>query len=45
MIRYAEFCTGIGGFRLGIEQSLLDTELVYANEIDESCEHTYKRNF
>ncbi len=45
LIRYAEFCTGIGGFRLGIEQSMLDAKLVYANEIDESCECTYKSNF
>lgn len=36
MIKYAEFCTGIGGFRLGIEQSCLDAELVYANEINDS---------
>lgn len=26
MIKYAEFCTGIGGFRLGIEQSCLDAK-------------------
>lgn len=45
MIRYAEFCTGIGGFRLGIEQSSIDAELVYANEINESCESTYRVNF
>lgn len=45
MIRYAEFCTGIGGFRLGIEQSVLNAKLVYTNEIDTCCENTYKRNF
>ncbi len=45
MIRYAEFCTGIGGFRIGIEQSSLDTVMVYANEIDDSCEQTYQSNF
>ncbi len=45
MIRYAEFCTGIGGFRLGIEQSNLRASLVYSNEIDDSCEVTYEANF
>lgn len=45
MVRYAEFCTGIGGFRLGIEASSLSAQLVYSNEIDESCEKTYERNF
>lgn len=45
MVRYAEFCTGIGGFRLGIEASSLSAQLVYSNEIDDSCEKTYERNF
>lgn len=47
MIRYAEFCTGIGGFRLGIEMSRFaqGTVLVYSNEIDASCEKTYSTNF
>ncbi|HAF60026.1 MAG TPA: DNA (cytosine-5-)-methyltransferase [Clostridiales bacterium UBA9856] len=45
MIRYAEFCTGIGGFRLGIEKSSLNAKLVYSNEIDVSCETTYAANF
>lgn len=45
MIRYAEFCTGIGGFRLGIEQSSLDAQVVYSNEINDSCEMTYAANF
>lgn len=44
-IRYAEFCTGVGGFRLGIEASGLRAEPVYANEIDNNCEKTYKKNF
>ena len=44
-IRYAEFCTGVGGFRLGIESSGLRAEPVYANEIDDNCEKTYKKNF
>lgn len=45
MIRYAEFCAGIGGFRLGIEQSDLDAISVYINEINVSCELTYSENF
>jgi DNA (cytosine-5)-methyltransferase 1 len=45
MIRYAEFCTGVGGFRLGIEESGLKAESVYTNEVDDKCEKTYKRNF
>ena len=45
MIRYAEFCTGVGGFRLGIEASRINAEPVYANEIDDNCEKTYKKNF
>ena len=45
MIRYAEFCTGVGGFRLGIEASGLSAASVYTNEIDNNCEKTYKKNF
>lgn len=45
MIRYAEFCAGIGGFRLGIDQSSLDAQLVYSNEIDDNCAVTYRANF
>lgn len=44
-IRYAEFCTGVGGFRLGIEASGINAEPVYTNELDANCEKTYKRNF
>ncbi|SFW18624.1 DNA (cytosine-5-)-methyltransferase [Selenomonas ruminantium] len=44
-IRYAEFCAGVGGFRLGIEKSNLKAEPVYTNEIDDSCEKTYQKNF
>ena len=44
-MKYAEFCTGVGGFRLGIEASQLDAELVYSNEIDSNCEKTYIKNF
>lgn len=45
MIRYAEFCTSIGGFRLGIENSTMDAKTVYTNEIDANCETTYSNNF
>lgn len=45
MLRYAEFCTGVGGFRLGIEQSDLDAQPVYANEVSDNCEVTYYQNF
>ncbi len=45
LIRYAEFCTGVGGFRLGIERSALNAQLVYSNEIDGCCERTYEQNF
>lgn len=44
-LRYAEFCAGIGGFRLGIASSQLNAELVYANEIDKACARTYEKNF
>lgn len=44
-IRYAEFCTGVGGFRLGIEASTLLANLVFTNEVDPNCEKTYKKNF
>ena len=44
MIRYAEFCTGVGGFRLGIEASGINAKPVYTNEIDDNCEKTYKQN-
>lgn len=45
MLRYAEFCTGIGGFSIGISNSDLESKLVYANEINSSCEETYFSNF
>lgn len=44
-MRYAEFCAGVGGFRLGLESSGANVQLVYSNEIDNSCEKTYERNF
>ena len=33
-MRYAEFCAGVGGFRIGLESSGADVQLVYSNEID-----------
>lgn len=45
MIKYGEFCAGIGGFRLGIEESEIPSKCVYINEIDEKCEKTYHLNF
>jgi len=44
-MRYAEFCTGVGGFRLGLESACANMQLVYSNEIDSSCEKTYELNF
>lgn len=45
MIRYAEFCAGIGGFTLGISESNFDSICVYINEINKKCENTYSINF
>ncbi|GAA8802169.1 DNA cytosine methyltransferase [Helicobacter pylori] len=45
MLRYAEFCTGIGGFRKGIEKSKLNAICVYKNEKSLECEKTYQYNF
>lgn len=44
-IHYAEFCAGVGGFRLGIEASSLNAKIVHANEIDAACARTYSKNF
>lgn len=44
MLTFAEFCSGIGGFRIGLE-SIEGWECVYSNEIDKNCEITYKDNF
>lgn len=43
MATFAEFCAGIGGFRLGLET--LGWECVYSNEMDKKCEQTYSTNF
>lgn len=45
MIKYAEFCAGIGGFRLGISSSPFSSQCIYKNEIDSHCEQTYLANF
>lgn len=45
MLRCAEFCAGIGGFRIGLEESELDVKFVYTNEINDQCEKTYSANF
>lgn len=42
-ISFADFCAGIGGFRLGLER--LGWTCVYSCEIDPYCEQTYKLNF
>ena len=44
--RFADLFAGIGGIRLGIEQSFGDrAEFVYANEIDKRACETYEVNF
>ncbi|RRR77127.1 MAG: DNA (cytosine-5-)-methyltransferase [Candidatus Viridilinea halotolerans] len=43
MFSFAEFCAGIGGFRLGLEK--LGWNCVFSCEIDPQCEHTYRDNF
>jgi DNA (cytosine-5)-methyltransferase 1 len=43
MVSFAEFCAGIGGFRLGLEA--LGWHCVYSSEIDEQCEQTYRANY
>ncbi len=45
MVKYAEFCAGVGGFRLGIELSSQGSKCIYKNEIDAKCDDTYYRNF
>ena len=45
MIKFAEFCAGVGGFRLGIELAAYSSKCIYKNEIDAKCDNTYYRNF
>jgi DNA (cytosine-5)-methyltransferase 1 len=42
-ITFADFCAGIGGFRLGFER--LGWKCVYSCEIEAKCESTYYLNF
>lgn len=42
-MKFVDFCAGIGGFRLGLEQ--LGFQSVYSCEINEKCEKTYALNF
>ncbi|MCL2681804.1 MAG: DNA (cytosine-5-)-methyltransferase [Streptococcaceae bacterium] len=44
-IKYAEFCAGIGGFRMGFAMSKYNSICVYKNEIDDKCEKTYFDNY
>ena len=44
-LTFAEFCAGIGGFRLGIKSANPDMVCVYSNEIDSKCEETYRTAF
>ncbi len=42
-MNFVDFCAGIGGFRLGLEQ--LGGKSVFSCEINEKCEKTYLSNF
>ncbi len=42
-ITFADFCAGIGGFRIALDD--LGWHCVYSCEIDDRCEDTYKLNF
>ncbi|MBE3023009.1 DNA cytosine methyltransferase [Campylobacter sp. 7477a] len=44
-IECAELCAGIGGFRIGMEMSKLPVDIIYRNEIDNSCQKIYIENF
>ena len=43
LMKFVDFCAGIGGFKLGLEK--LGFQSVYSCEIDENCERTYSLNF
>ena len=38
-------CAGVGGFRIGMEMSKLPVDIIYRNEINNSCQKTYVENF
>lgn len=42
-MKFVDFCAGIGGFRLGLEQ--LGCKPVFSCDINEKCEKTYFSNF
>lgn len=42
-MRFVDFCAGIGGFRIGLEE--IGFQNVYSCEIDDHCEKTYALNF
>ena len=44
-IKCAELCAGVGGFRIGMEMSKLPVDIIYRNEINNSCQKTYIENF
>ena len=45
-LRLIDLYAGIGGIRLGFEQTLGDSaRFVFSNEIDDQCCITYKENF
>jgi DNA (cytosine-5)-methyltransferase 1 len=43
MLTFADFCAGIGGFRLGLEK--IGWNCVYSCELDTACDQTYTANF
>lgn len=49
MIKYASLFSGIGGFELGIQQAAaklnINTECVFASEIDKHAQSVYKEHF
>lgn len=42
-IKFADFCAGIGGFRLGLERTGM--QCVFSCEVDQHCAETYSANF
>lgn len=42
-LTFADFCAGIGGFRIGLEK--LGWKCVFSCDIDPNCEQTYAHNF
>lgn len=44
-IKCAELCAGVGGFRIGMEMSKLPVDIIYRNEINNSCQKNIHREF